>query len=155
AKLGRGRRQVDDDAALAAMFGRHPLHRLARAQDVAGDIDRHHALDALDAHFVDAHAAFADDAAIVDEGAERAELVAGFEHLEYLALVGDIALDGAGLAIGALDDGDHFVCSSVVAGIADNDPKTALGRCNGGGAADAAAAAGDDGYLVSHFVLPV
>ena len=48
------------DAALAAVPGRHPLHRLARAQDAAGDVDRHHLLDALGRHLVDAHAALAD-----------------------------------------------------------------------------------------------
>ena len=33
AELGRDRGEIDDDAALAAVLGRHPLHRLARAEN--------------------------------------------------------------------------------------------------------------------------
>src|SRR6478609_9024976 len=153
-KLGCRRRQIDDHTTLAAMLGRHPLHRLARAKDVTRDIDRHHALDAFDAHFVDAHATPADNAAIVDQRAERSEFVAGLEQTEDLALLGDIAFRRDGLAVGALDDRNHFICGRLVAGIADHDPKAALGRRNSGGAADAAATAGDDRYPVGQNLPP-
>ena len=84
AELGRDRRQIDDDAALAAVPRRHPLHRLARAEDAAGDVDRHHALDALGGHLVDPRRR-PDDAGIVDERAQRSELVGGLEQREDVA----------------------------------------------------------------------
>ncbi|GCC44513.1 hypothetical protein chiPu_0028508, partial [Chiloscyllium punctatum] len=150
AELGRDRGQVDDDAALAAVPGRHPLHRLARAQDAAGDVDRHHLLDALGRHLVDAHAALADDAGIVDQRAERAEAVGGLEQRENIRLAADVAFHRDRLAVLGLDRGDDFVRRSLIGGIADHDAVAARGGCERGGAADAAAAAGDDNDLVRH-----
>src|SRR6185437_3097642 len=107
------------------MFGRHPLHRLSRAKNAAGDVDRHHALDALGRHFVDAHTAFADDAAIIDQHAERAELVGNLEQFQDIALYGDVAFHRDRLAVPGLDHGHDLVRRDLVAGIADDDLEAA------------------------------
>ena len=57
------------------------------------------ALDALGRHLVDAHAALADNAGIVDERAERAELVRGLEQRQDIALLADVAFHRDRLAV--------------------------------------------------------
>src|SRR6185503_6873545 len=140
----------DDDAALAAMPGRHPLHGLACAENAAGDIDRQHFLDALGRHLVDAHTALADDAGIVDEGAERSELVGRLEQPENIALLADVALHRDRLAVLRLDVGDDFLCRGLIRGIAHDDPIAARSGSERSSAADAAAATGYDYNPIRH-----
>src|SRR3984893_7217788 len=150
----RDRRQIDDDTALAAVARRHPLYRFARAKNAAGDVDRHHALDAFGGHLVDARRR-SDDAGVVDERAERSEFVGCLEQREDIAFACDIALHRDRLAVLRLDGGDHVTCRGFIAGIADANPKTAAGGGNRGGAADAAAAAGDHYDLVGQDSPPL
>ena len=75
----------------------------------AGDVDRHHALDALGRHLVDPHAALADDAGIVDERTERAELVGGLEQREDIALLPTSHFTAIALPFLRLDRGDDFI----------------------------------------------
>jgi hypothetical protein len=49
---------------------------------------------------------------------------------------------------------DHFVGRRLVGGIADHDAIAARGSRKRGGAADAAAAAGDDNYTIVHLPAP-
>src|SRR5262249_38803388 len=92
---------------------------------------------------------------IVDQRAERAELVRSLEQFEDVALLGDIAFHCDRLAVLRLDRGNDLVRCRLVAGIADNDaPPTARGG-ERGGAADAAAAAGDDNAFIVHNCPPI
>src|ERR1700674_1420215 len=125
------------------MARRHPLHRLARAQDAAGDVDGHHALNALGRHLVDARRR-THDAGVVDQRAERAERIGGPEQRQNIALIADIAFHRDRLAVLRLDGGDDAQRRGFIAGIADADPKAARRGGNRGGAADATATAGDD-----------
>ena len=129
---------------------RHPLHRLARAQNAAGDVDRHHALDALGRHVLDPHAAFADNAPIVDERAERAELVGGLEQFEDITSLRRHRISPRSPCRSALNRGDHFLAPRPCCWHSRRRPETARRGGDGGGAADAAATAGDDGYFVGH-----
>ena len=92
--------------------------------------------------------ALADDAAIVDQRAERPELVGGLEQRQDIAFLGDIAFHRDRLAVAGADLRDDLVGRGLVAGIADDDPKAARRRRDGGGAADAAATAGNNDYFV-------
>jgi len=105
-------------------------------------------LDALGRHLVDAHAALADDAGIVDERAERTELVGGREQRQNVLLMRDIAFHRDRLAVTGADLCYDLIGRGLVGGVTDDDPKAARGSADGGGAADAPAAAGDDGYFV-------
>ncbi len=140
---GRNRRQVDNDAALAAMPRRHPLHGFAGTQNAAGDVDRHHALDARCRHLVYPRGA-PDDAGIVDQPAKRSEPVGRLEQRQDIALFADIAFHRDGLAVVRLDGGHHLARGGLIAGVADTNPESACRGGDCGGAADAAAAAGDD-----------
>ena len=115
----------------------------------AGDVDRHHALDALGRHLVDAHAALADNATVVDERPERTELIGRLEQREDIAFLGDVAFHRDGLAVLALDFANDFVRRRLVTGVTDDDPKAAGRRGNRGGAADAAATAGDNNAVIA------
>src|SRR6185437_4500991 len=150
AELRGDRGHIDDDAALAAMPDRHPLHRLARAKNAAGNVDRQHAPDAFGRHLIDPHAAPADNAAVVDQRAERAQFVRGLEEFQDIALLADIAFRGDRLAVLRLDRGHDLVGCSLVAGVTHDDTEAARGGRKCGGAADAAAAAGDHSYFVDH-----
>src|SRR5712664_1709538 len=143
AELRGNRRQIDDDATLAAMSRRHPLYRFARAQNAAGDVDRHHALNPLGGHFVDARRR-PHDAGVVDERAERSECVGRLEQREDVALVADIAFHRDRPAVTGFDRGDDAARGGLIAGIADADPKAPRRGGNRGGAADTSASAGDD-----------
>ena len=121
----------------------------SRAQNGAGDVDGHHALDALGRHVLHANRG-TDDAGIVDERAERSEFIGCLEQRENVRLAADIAFHGNRLAVLALDLRDDFFRRGFVAGVADNDAKAARRGRDGGGAADAAAAAGDHNDLVRH-----
>ena len=138
------------------MPGRHPLHRLARAQDAAGDVDRHHALDALGAHLVDPRTPLLPTMpALLTSAPSVPNLSAASNSVEDIALLGDVAFHRDRLAVAGFDDGDHAAGGGLVAGIADADPEAAASRRNGGGAADAAASAGDDGNLVGQCLSPI
>src|SRR5262249_55949459 len=89
-------------------------------------------------------------AGIVDERAERAELVRRCEDAENVGLVADVAFHRDRLAVGGFDFRNHLVGRGLIAGIADHDAKAAHGGRKRGGAADAAAPAGDDDDLVGH-----
>ncbi len=77
AVLGRGRRDVDDVAAAAAVPRRHAPDRLGGAQEAADDVDRHHPLQAWFVDLVDARLAV-DDPGVVDQHRQWAELADGF-----------------------------------------------------------------------------
>ena len=89
-----------------------------------------------------------------NERTERSELVGSFEQRKDIALVADIALQRHCLAIFRLDRRDHGLRRRLVAGVADADPKPAARGSDGGGAADPAATAGDDGNSVSQDPVP-
>src|ERR1700731_835228 len=143
------RRQVDDDAALAAMPRRHPFDGLARAKHAAGDVDGHHALDAFGRHLVNTRGR-PDDAGIVDQRAERAERVGGLEQRENVALAADIAFHRDRLAVAGFDTRDDVAGGGFVVGVADTNPKTAGSGGNWGGGANAAASPGEDDDFVGH-----
>src|SRR5258706_1198204 len=133
------RRQVDDRAAGAAVLLRHALHRFARAEEAAGDVDREHALHALGRHLVDTRCQV-DDAGVVYEHRDTPKLLVDLaEHAQHVALGCDVAwnrngtrfprqLLGGGLVM-------HVVQRHLVAALY----REAYGR-----GADAAAATGDE-----------
>jgi hypothetical protein len=126
---------------------RHPLHRLARTQHAAGDVDRHHTLDALGRHVLDPRRR-PDDAGIVDERTQRTEPIGRLEQRENVLFARDIAFHRDRLAVPGLDRRDDLIRRRLVARIATDDAIATRrgGKCRG--PADAAAAAGDDHNLI-------
>ena len=91
------------DAALAAMARRHALHRLARAEERAGDVGGEHALEARGLHVVEAGLAL-EDAGVVHEDGHGAELATRrVEYPDHVGFPGHVALDRDGAAAGVLD----------------------------------------------------
>ena len=79
---------------------------------------------------------------------EAAECRDGFlDHLRDCGFLGDIGLDGDGLAGGGLDYRDRGVDFRLGAG-ADTYTGTGLSVTDGDAATDAAAGAGDDGHFI-------
>ena len=129
------------------MLAGHTLHRLARTQNAADDIDVHHAGESRGGHFIDARGRI-DHAGVVNKGTELAEGIRLLEQRENVGLNADIALHRDGLAVAAFDLRHDFVGRRLVAGVADDDLVAA--RCSGQrrGAADAAAASANKGALI-------
>ncbi len=92
----------------------------------------------------------ADDAGIVDERAERAEFVRRLEQREDVALLPTSHFTAMALPFLRSIMRDDFLRRRLVAGVADHDAKAARRGSERGGAADAAAAAGDHNNLVRH-----
>ena len=130
------------------MPGRHALHRLARAEEGADDIDAHHALDPLDAHLVDTRLDV-DDAGIVDESVEAAEgPVHRLEHRHDIGFAADIALDREGLTAGGFELGDERISRSLIGDIVDRHAIAGRTCLSADGGTNAAAAAGDQQRLL-------
>jgi len=131
------------------MPGRHPPHRFAGAQDAAGDVDRHDALDARRAHVLDA-GGDVHHARVVDEPTEQPEAVSDLEQVDDVGFHADVATHCLDLAARRLDQADNLASRRLVRRVTDADAIAALGDRKRGGTADAAAAAGDDGDAISH-----
>src|SRR6185503_15792436 len=141
AELCRHRGHVDDGAALAAVLRRHALHRLARAQEAASDVDREHALDALGGQVLDARAAV-DDAGVVHQHVEVTQLVVdGLEQAHYVGFDRHVALDRDRVVTELLG---QLVRRALIRPIVHAYAVAAFCRQPRGGGADAAAAAGDE-----------
>ena len=122
----------------------HAARRLLRGDERAGRVDGEDALQALgrDIHEL---GGLLDDAGIVEEGIEPAELgIRGLEEAGDVLGLGDVGLDGDRLAAGLADVGDDGLRSRLVGGVVDDDVLAALRREPRGGRADAAAATGDE-----------
>ena len=103
--------------------------------------------------------AWLDDAGVVEEGIEPAELgIGGLEEAGDVLGLGDVGLDGDRLAAGLAHVGDDGLGSRLVGGVVDDDVAAALRREPCGGCADAAAATGDEedlGARRAHAVPPL
>ena len=135
----RHRRDVDDRATLSAVALRHALHRLARAEEAAGYIDREHAVDALGRHFVEARREV-DDAGVVHQHADAAEpLIHLLEHAQYIRFRRHVGgdRDATGLP-------RQLLGSRLVVHVIQRHLVSALGSEARRRRADAAAAAGDE-----------
>jgi hypothetical protein len=120
---------------------RHPLHRLARAQERAGDIGGE---DAADPRRVDrVHTRLRlEDAGVVDQRAQRTEtLVDRLEEPEDIGFAADVGADSDRRAAARFDVGDHGIGRRAIRSIVDADGVAALGREAGGRGADTAATA--------------
>jgi hypothetical protein len=117
-----------------------------RAVDDAPEVGFEEAATVLVGDLVEA--AVDGDAGAVDPGVDAAELADGDggDVLDLLA-VGDVALDGDGLAAGGLDGVDDVVEGLLAAG-GEHDLGALFGGGLGGGEADAAGGAGDDDDLL-------
>ena len=143
----RGRRQVDDGAARAAVPGAEAAHRLARAPERAEDVDGEHALDAGAAHLVHARR-HVHHAGVVDQTAERRDVGAGqpvelHEHRHRLGLIGHVGLQQHGAPAQRTHVSGHGLGGGVLAVVDGHVPAARRGQ-PGRGCADAAAGAGDE-----------
>jgi hypothetical protein len=143
-ELGRGRRQVDDGAAAAAVFRAHAAHRLARADQRADDVDVEHAAPARDAHLVDARSDV-DDAGVVHQPVQHAELaVDGGEHRQHLGFVGDVGAHRHRAPAQRAHGRGHGLGRGLVARVVDGHVPTGARAEQRARGADTAAAARDE-----------
>jgi len=143
AEAGGHRRQVDDGAAPAAMARRHPLDRLACAQEAADHVGAQYAGPARRIHLFQAHLLLK-HAGVVDQHVQPAELpVDGFEHVQHLGLVSDVGLYGDRRYAQAADLLEHRVRGIRALVIVQAQGIALLRRQSCSGGADAAAGACD------------
>jgi hypothetical protein len=139
----RHRREIDDRAARPAAPRRHAAHRLARAQEGAGEVRRQHALEALERHVLQARLAL-EDAGVVDQRRDRPErALRGVEHARDLPLGAHVGLQRERAPAGGRDFGDHRFGRRTIAQVVDAHRVAARGREPRGRRADAAARARD------------
>ena len=86
------------------------------------------------------------DAGVVDQDVEMAvSLDGGVDDGLGVGGLGDVALDGDGLAAGGGDGLDDLVGAGLAGGVVDDDGRAVGGQRLGDGGADALGGAGDDG----------
>jgi hypothetical protein len=147
------RRDGDDGAALAAVLGRHALHRLAGAEDRADHVDVHDAMEAVSRVGLDT-ARQRHDAGIGDEADQRSEPVGRGEDAEDVGFLGNVALHRDGLGAERVDGGDDLLGRRGIGGVVDHHVIAAPSRQQGAGAPDAAARSGDDDDALGHAASP-
>jgi hypothetical protein len=144
ADAGGSRGYVDDGATVAAVAGGHAEDGLTGAEERSEDVGGEDAVQAGGVNLVEAGLAF-DDAGVVDEGGDGAELARGLiEEADNFLFAADVGLEGDGGASGVADGGDYFFGGGQVAVEVDADVESAGGGALSGGGSDAAAGAGDE-----------
>jgi len=135
---------VDDGATAASVASGHAKDGLAGAEKRSEDVGGEYAVQASGVDLVETGLVF-DDASVVDESGDGAELARGLvEETDNFLLVADVGLEGDGGASVVADGSDDFFGSGLVTVVVDADVESAGGGELGGGGSDAAAGAGDE-----------
>jgi hypothetical protein len=124
--------------------GRHPPHRLAGAEEAAGDVEVEHGPQRLEGHVLDP-ADRPDRAGVVDQGSEPPEFgIDRLEQADHVGFAGDVTLDDGGALSGRLDLGRDRLRRFAAAPIVERDVIAAGAGEPGDCRADAARRAGDE-----------
>src|SRR5919106_1008021 len=145
------RAHADDLASGAGDLLAHaaPLelaHRLAAAQELAGQVDVDHRVPVLQRHLIEGSIFL--QAGVCDQDVNRAERIAHpGEHGLDLILLGHVCLDRDGVAAFLLDRADDLPGLLLTGAVVDDDVGAGPAERDRHGAPDPRAAAGDQGLL--------
>src|SRR6188768_2434601 len=130
------------------------LHRFPGRKQQAADVDVKDPLVMFDRDGLEGRELV--DARVVHEDVEPAKGGLGFgDEAGDVSGLGDVALNGDGLAAGGLDLGDDRIGTSFAGGIVNDDGRTGGGEVLGDGGADALGGTGDEGYFIGELGLDV
>ena len=152
------RADADDLAGGAGHLGLHAAalelaHRLARAEELAGQIDGDHLVPLRQRHLFERRVLL--QPGVVDEDVDGAELPSHpVEHLPHVVLVGDIAAVGVALAAAAaLHLLDHRLGVGGPADVVDHHVGAGMTEADGDPLADPGTGAGDERSLSFQLLL--